>query len=480
MRKKQLLLSLLLVCMALFNVNAQWTLKWSDEFNYTGAPDASKWNVDVWAPGQVNNEWQAYTNRSENLRVENGNLVIEARHDWGNGYEYTSARINSANKGYTTYGRIEARIKLPGGWGTWPAFWMMPNDPSKYGWNDENGWYWPNCGEIDIMEEVGYDQNNIHGSCHSKAAYFKVGNQRTSTTYVGDCTSAYHVYALEWFPDHMDYYVDNTKYFTVNNDGLGWEWWPFNYDFHCILNLAVGGDWGGAQGVDPNIWPRQMLVDYVRIYDYTPSANDWTITLKGSNDMYVSSENGQSAMMCDRTTAQGWEKFDVVDAGNGKIALRGTNGMFVSSENGQAAMNCNRTSIGDWEKFTWIDLGNYQFALQGNNGKYISSENGTMGMTCNRSSIGGWETFTWNTTTKSATIATDINQNEMLPSGIYPNPVSNILYLPEQNPNDISTIYDAKGSKIRTVTGSSVDVSNLKNGLYMIQMNGKVQKFMKQ
>jgi licheninase len=212
MKKTHLLLCFLLLSLGIFTANAQWSLKWSDEFNYTGAPSSSKWNVDVWNPGQVNHEWQAYTNRSENLRVENGNLVIEARHDWGNGFEYTSARINSANKGFTTYGRIEARIKLPANaWGTWPAFWMMPNDPSKYGWNAENNWYWPNCGEMDIMEQVGYDENNVHGSVHSNAAYFKLGNQRTGSLYVNNLTADYHIYAIEWFSDRIDFYVTTQK-----------------------------------------------------------------------------------------------------------------------------------------------------------------------------------------------------------------------------------------------------------------------------
>lgn len=476
MKTKNLLFTLLLICMGVLTTNAQWTLKWSDEFNYSGVPDASKWNVTIWNPGNVNNEWQAYTDRSENLRVENGHLVIEGRHDWGNGFEYTSARINSANKGYTTYGRVEARIKLPeNAWGTWPAFWMMPNDPSMYGWNDENGWYWPNCGEIDIMEQVGYDENNIHGSVHSKAAYFKLGTQRTGHLYVNNVTNDYHVFAIEWFEDRIDWFVDGTKYYTVYNDGWGWEWWPFNYDFHVILNLAIGGDWGGAQGVDPNKWPRQMLVDYVRIYDYTPA---WTISLQGSNGLFVSSENGTSAMMCNRSSAQGWEKFDVVDAGDGKIALQGTNGLFVSSENGQSAMMCNRTSIGDWEKFTWVDLGNYQFALQGNNGMYVCSENGSSGMMCNRSAIGGWETFTWATTSKSAEIATSLSNEEKLIK-VYPNPATTVINLPDANQETKCEIFDIKGTVVKRAVGKTIDVSDLDNGLYFVMYNGKSEKFLK-
>ncbi|MFT3776438.1 MAG: glycoside hydrolase family 16 protein [Minicystis sp.] len=234
-----------------------WKLVWSDEFDGSSI-DASKWSYEVQSPGWVNHELQAYTDhRAANARVENGHLVIEGRHDWYNGAEYTSARLKTQGKASWKYGRVEARIQLPGGWGTWPAFWMMPDDQSRG---------WPACGEIDIMEEVGYDQDSIHATTHSKTYNWKGTQQRTAATNVGGVTTGYHVYALEWFPDHMDMFVDGQKYFTSPNDNTGDDAWPFDKNFHIILNLAIGGDWGGAQGVDPNIWPRQMLVDYVRVY----------------------------------------------------------------------------------------------------------------------------------------------------------------------------------------------------------------------
>ncbi len=234
-----------------------WHLVWSDEFNGT-AIDESKWSYEVQGPGWVNHELQNYTNhRSENARVENGHLVIEGRRDWYNGFEYSSARLKTQGKASWTYGRVEASIKLSGGWGTWPAFWMMPDNQSRG---------WPACGEIDIMEEVGYDQDSIHATTHSQAYNWKSTKQRTAAKTVSGVTTGYHTYALEWFPDHIDMFVDGQKYFTSPNDNTGDDAWPFNKNFHIILNLAIGGDWGGAQGVDPNIWPRQMLVDYVRVY----------------------------------------------------------------------------------------------------------------------------------------------------------------------------------------------------------------------
>lgn len=233
-----------------------WRLVWSDEFNGNSV-DTSKWSYDVQRPGWVNNELENYTSRQENARVENGHLVIEGRSDYYQGYQYSSARLKTAGHASWTYGRMEANIQLSGGWGTWPAFWMMPDDFSRG---------WPACGEIDIMEEVGYDQDSIHATTHSLAYNWKAAKQRTTSTPVSGVTTGYHVYAVEWYSDRIDFFVDGRKYYTSPNDNTGDDAWPFHKNFYIILNLAIGGDWGGAQGVDPSIWPRQMLVDYVRVY----------------------------------------------------------------------------------------------------------------------------------------------------------------------------------------------------------------------
>ena len=235
---------------------SDWRPVWADEFNGTGV-DLSKWSLEQQGPGWVNNELQTYTSRSENARVEGGHLVIEARNDWFQGTQYSSARLKTQGHASFTYGRMEAMIQLPGGWGTWPAFWMMPDNFSRG---------WPACGEIDVMEEVGFDQDAIHGTTHSLAYNFKKPTQRTSTTVVPGVTAGFHLYAVEWYPDRIDFFVDGRKYYTSPNDFTGDDAWPFNKNFYVILNLAVGGDWGGSQGVDPNIWPRRMLVDYVRVY----------------------------------------------------------------------------------------------------------------------------------------------------------------------------------------------------------------------
>ena len=237
-----------------------WELFWFDEFDYTGAPDATKWNFEIQAPGWVNNELQRYTDREENVRVQDGVLIIEGRKDNYLGSEYSSGRIHSQNKGDLLYGRVEVRAKLPAGRGTWPAIWMMPTDYTGYGTG------WPDSGEIDIMEHVGYDEGQVHATTHNKAYYWVNGMQRKGSVLMPDVTQAFHIYAVEWDEERMDFYIDDVHYFTYINDHRGWESWPFDKSFYVILNLAIGGNWGGAAGVDPDIWPRHMEVDYVRMY----------------------------------------------------------------------------------------------------------------------------------------------------------------------------------------------------------------------
>lgn len=238
-----------------------WRLVWSDEFSVNGLPDASKWSYDVGGHGWGNQELQYYyANRSENARVENGHLIIEAHRDNFEGHEYTSARLVTTNKGDWTYGRFEISAKLPAGRGTWPAIWMLPTQ-----WTYGDGG-WPANGEIDIMEHVGYNMNVIHASIHCQAYNHPKNTQKTATLYTVDVASRFHLYALEWSATEIKAFVDDSLYFTFTNENTGWETWPFDKDFHLLLNIAVGGTWGGAQGVDNSIFPQRMVVDYVRVY----------------------------------------------------------------------------------------------------------------------------------------------------------------------------------------------------------------------
>jgi beta-glucanase (GH16 family) len=240
---------------------AGWELVWSDEFNQGTQPDPAKWNYDVGGKGWGNHELQFYTaSRPENARIENGHLIIEAHREKWEGNAYTSARLVTKNQGDWTYGRFEIRAKLPLGLGTWPAIWMLPTV-----WNLGNGG-WPDNGEIDIMEHVGYDPGVVHASTHSQRNQWRNKNQRTATIPVPDAGTAFHTYVLEWDAEEIRIFVDDRHYFTSRKEGGDWTSWPFDRKFHLVLNLAVGGDWGGAKGVDETIWPRRMEVDCVRVY----------------------------------------------------------------------------------------------------------------------------------------------------------------------------------------------------------------------
>ena len=252
-----------------------WEMVWSDEFDGETL-DAGKWSPNIWPARKVNDEDQTYTPREKNLRVENGNLVIEAHKEDYEGANYTSGRVHSDGKGDFLYGRFEARAKLPRGKGTWAAIWMLPSDPFKYATTCEEGedWQgsstcnaWPNSGEIDIMEHVGYQMGHIHGTVHNEAYYWLKWEQRKGRILLDDVDTAFHVYALEWTPERIDVFVDDSHYFTYVNENTGWQVWPYDQPFHVILNLAVGGGWGRAGGgIDDTVFTQRMLVDYVRVY----------------------------------------------------------------------------------------------------------------------------------------------------------------------------------------------------------------------
>lgn len=271
-------------------VNDGWVLIWEDNFNYQGAPNPAKWNHDIWPAKKVNDEDQAYTNRLKNVRVENGMLTIEAhREDYENA-QYTSGRVHAADKGDLLYGRIEVRAKLPSGQGTWPAIWMLPSDPFRYATKCSKGedWQgnpncdaWPNSGEIDIMEHVGYDMNRVHGTVHNRAYYWVNGEQRKSSVEAHNVDQEFHVYSMEWSPERIDVYYDNALYFTYLNQGEGWQAWPYDHPFHLIMNVAIGGGWGSAGGpTDDTVFPTKMQVDYVKMYQ---KANVTTASVPKNN-----------------------------------------------------------------------------------------------------------------------------------------------------------------------------------------------------
>ena len=241
--------------------NNQMKLVWSDEFNYKGLPDSTKWGYDVgtgdWGWG--NNEAQYYTKAdTNNALVGNGVLSVIARKEKRGDKEYTSARMVTRGKADWNIGRVEIRAKLPKGRGTWPAGWMLGSNIKTAGW--------PLCGEIDIMEHVGYDPDTVVGSIHTTAYNHIKGTQKTKRIFIKNPYTEFHVYACEWNTERMIFLLDGMQYLTIPNEHKTDKEWPFDKPQYLLLNLAVGGNWGGTKGIDESIFPVKMEVDYVRVY----------------------------------------------------------------------------------------------------------------------------------------------------------------------------------------------------------------------
>jgi beta-glucanase (GH16 family) len=262
------------VLLATPGLAAEWKLVWSDDFDKPGLPDPAKWSYEE---GFIrNNEAQYYTKaRSENARVENGMLVIEARKEQFKNpqydsaapggtrrkrefAEYTSASLTTRGKADWTHGRIEVRAKLPPGRGTWPAIWTLGTNTAHVGW--------PAGGEIDIMEFVGFDPGVVHANIHTRKYNHVKKTGKGSQITVLDAAEAFHVYALEWDSTRLDFFVDDKKYFTYENEKSGEDAWPYDRGQYLILNLAIGGAWGGAKGIDESCFPQRYYIDYVRVY----------------------------------------------------------------------------------------------------------------------------------------------------------------------------------------------------------------------
>jgi beta-glucanase (GH16 family) len=235
-------------------------LVWAEEFNVDGLPDPAIWGYET---GLIRNqEAQYYTaGRPENARVEGGCLVIESRKEDYAGAKYTSASVNTLGKRQFLYGRIEVRAKIPTGVGSWPAIWMMGTDIIQAGW--------PECGEIDIMENVGYEPDTIYATVHTPGSVrdpgkvVKGGQIMLSAPYAD-----FYVYAVEWHSDRLEFFVDDHKVFTYRKDDRYPDYWRFAKPFYILLNTAIGGTWGGQQGIDDGIFPLKYSIDYVRYYQW--------------------------------------------------------------------------------------------------------------------------------------------------------------------------------------------------------------------
>jgi beta-glucanase (GH16 family) len=233
-------------------VNGEQGLFWSDEFNTDGAPDPAKWGYDIGSGsnGWGNAELEYYTSRPENVIIQGGVLKVNAIKESYSGKSYTSARLLTMNKFSFTYGKVVVRAKLPAGVGTWPAIWMLGSNVSSAGW--------PACGEIDIVEHRGSELNKIFGTLHYPGR--SGGNADGNTTVIADATTEFHVYKIDWSSSTIKIYVDDQLYHTVTNYANV----PFNHDFFLLINLAIGGTFGGT--VDPEFTGATLEVDYIKVY----------------------------------------------------------------------------------------------------------------------------------------------------------------------------------------------------------------------
>ncbi len=250
----------------------KYTLVWEDEFNYSGKPDPLKWNYET---GMIrNHEEQFYTDKSKNVRVEKGTLIIESIYEkilnpfydpnsdhWPKNIEiaqYSSGSITTKGIVSWRYGKIEVKAKLPKGVGLWPAIWMLGDNINRVGW--------PDCGEIDIMEHVGFEKDLIFGTIHTGAYNHIDKTSKGKSEVIKDPYSKFHIYTVEWTPDKIDIFLDEHLYFSFRNENKTVKEWPFDQLFHLKINTAVGGGWGGQHGIDDSIFPQQFVIDYVRVY----------------------------------------------------------------------------------------------------------------------------------------------------------------------------------------------------------------------
>ncbi len=266
------LFALLVVLLAIMNGYGQKYVKvWGDEFNTPGLPDTSRWTYEQ---GKLrNNELQYYTvKRSENARIQDTVLIIEARKESYAGAAYTSASLISKYKGDWLYGKFELSAKVPYGKGTWPALWMMPTD-SEYGG-------WPRSGEIDIMEYVGMNPSTIYFTNHYEGLNGTGHQQAGSSTFTHQPFNRFVKYTMIWSPDRIEWYLDDVKYYTYSKTSNDPRVWPFNKMFYLILNYAYGGSWGGQQGVDDTKLPSKFEIDYVRVYQLQETGGPFTIRLE--------------------------------------------------------------------------------------------------------------------------------------------------------------------------------------------------------
>lgn len=248
-------------CLSEENSVPGFSLFWNDEFNADNL-NLQFWNIERFSKGTFNNESQSYVDSKDNIILIDGKLYIRAKKESPfdpNNPVYTSGRINTKNKVEVQYGYWEVRAKLPTGVGTWPAIWMLNSNIDTIGW--------PNCGEIDIMEHVGYDSSRVFFSIHNANMHGDVGGTNQQSIYdFDDNENDFNTYAVEWAESYIKGYVNGILYFHFDKSSELFNDWPYDNPFFLIINLAIGGDWGGVEGIDTSIFPASFIIDYVRMY----------------------------------------------------------------------------------------------------------------------------------------------------------------------------------------------------------------------
>lgn len=249
-------------CLFANQVPAGYLLHWNDEFN-GDTLNSKYWNIETWWAGAYNNELQSYTKSQNNIILNNGYLYLRAQKETPfnpNQPGYTSGRITTQDKVEIQYGYWEIKAKLPSGVGTWPAIWMLNSKIDSIPW--------PYSGEIDIMEHVGYDENRVFFSIHNEELFGDVhGTNQQGVYYSEEIENDFHIYSVEWNENEIKGFVDGVQYFNISKlSNFNYSQWPYDSPFFLIINLAIGGDWGGVQGIDNSIFPSSFIIDYARMF----------------------------------------------------------------------------------------------------------------------------------------------------------------------------------------------------------------------
>lgn len=376
---------------------AGYELVWHDEFDGNSL-NTSYWTAEIGTGegGWGNNEWEYYTDRSKNVRVANGELVITAHKEEYGGMHYTSARLKTKDKVSFQYGYIEGRMKLPTGQGIWPAFWMLGANINEVPW--------PACGEIDIHEYIN-TESLVHGTVHwhnNGYVYSGTGSQEIDVT-------QYHVYAIEWTPEHIYWYCDGIQYYQVDLTAKDLDAEEYHRPFFILLNLAVGGNWPGYPN-DSTRFPAQVNVDYVRVYqkpgsrmltgtviqDYTAFANGSYYLVANSSSKVVCADNyGADPLIANRESYGGdWEGFTLINNADSTISLRSNYNSKYMSVGSDSKLYVSASNIGSREKFV-ITPNRWGYSLRSvATGKYICADRNIGDLLiCNRDKGEDWESF---------------------------------------------------------------------------------------